>query len=210
MSGDITLQTIPLPMQLDGHTKDIFFHVTTLSCTPDYLGLPWLQMHNPKVDWSIPHFEFCKYCPCQERIIPVSDLPPGPSWEPQKPQQKQIILRVIFINTTSLQLASQHNQSSYAYINLTSEEAYIKIDNELPSFYQDFQDVLEKKNEDAPPEHRPYDCPIDLEQGTTPPYGAFIVSHKMSPKPYMNTSKKILPKASSTILSPLQEFPCYS
>ena len=35
----------------------------------------------------------------------------------------------------------------------------------------------------------------------------FIVSHKMSPKPCMNTSKKILPKASSAIL---QEFPYYS
>ena len=38
----------------------------------------------------------------------------------------------------------------------------------------------------------------------------FIVSHKMSPKPYMNTSKKILPKASSAILNALQKLPYYS
>ena len=37
-----------------------------------------------------------------------------------------------------------------------------------------------------------------------------IVSHKMSPKPCMNTSKKILAKASSTILNPLHELPYYS
>ena len=38
----------------------------------------------------------------------------------------------------------------------------------------------------------------------------FIVSYKMSPKFCMNILKEILPKASSAILSPLQELPYYS
>ena len=41
----------------------------------------------------------------------------------------------------------------------------------LPSKYEDFGDVFEKKNVDLLPEHRPYDCLIDLQEGASPPFG---------------------------------------
>ena len=41
----------------------------------------------------------------------------------------------------------------------------------LPSKCGDFADVFEKKNVDHLPEHWPYDCPIDLQEGTSPPFG---------------------------------------
>ena len=41
----------------------------------------------------------------------------------------------------------------------------------LPSKYDDFKDVFEKKNVDDLPEHRRYDCPIDLQEGVNPPSG---------------------------------------
>ena len=41
----------------------------------------------------------------------------------------------------------------------------------FPSKYNDFSDVFEKKNADRLPEHRPYDCPIDLKDGACPPFG---------------------------------------
>ena len=41
----------------------------------------------------------------------------------------------------------------------------------LPSKYEDFRDVFEKKNVDRLPEHRPYDCLIDLQEGVSPPFG---------------------------------------
>ena len=41
----------------------------------------------------------------------------------------------------------------------------------LPSKYKDFGDVFEKKNDDYLLEHRPYDCPIDLQEGASPPFG---------------------------------------
>ena len=37
--------------------------------------------------------------------------------------------------------------------------------------YQEFQDVFEKKNVDTLPKHRSYDCSIDLQEGTQPPFG---------------------------------------
>jgi hypothetical protein len=32
----------------------------------------------------------------------------------------------------------------------------------LPTRYKEYQDVFEKKNADLVPQHRPYDCTIDL------------------------------------------------
>ncbi len=41
----------------------------------------------------------------------------------------------------------------------------------LPEKYKDFVDVFEKNNVDQLLAHRPYDCPIDLEEGHSPPFG---------------------------------------
>jgi hypothetical protein len=37
--------------------------------------------------------------------------------------------------------------------------------------YKEFQDVFEKKYADILPEHRPYDCAIDLQDGAQLPFG---------------------------------------
>jgi hypothetical protein len=46
-----------------------------------------------------------------------------------------------------------------------------KSNNPLPSKYEDIQDVFKKKNADCLPEHRPYDFPIDLQEGANTPFG---------------------------------------
>jgi len=44
------------------------------------------------------------------------------------------------------------------------------LHHEIPSQYKEFKDVFEKKNANTLPEHRPYDCAIDLE-GAQLPFG---------------------------------------
>jgi len=41
----------------------------------------------------------------------------------------------------------------------------------LPEKYKDLVDVFEKIDADQLPAHSPYDCPIDLEEGHSPPFG---------------------------------------
>jgi hypothetical protein len=43
--------------------------------------------------------------------------------------------------------------------------------HEIHSQYKDYKDVFKKKNVDIFPKHQPYDCMIDLEKGTQPPFG---------------------------------------
>ena len=41
----------------------------------------------------------------------------------------------------------------------------------LPEQYKPYQDVFEKKNADILPQHRPYDCTIDIKDGAQVPFG---------------------------------------
>ncbi len=45
------------------------------------------------------------------------------------------------------------------------------LQHEIPIQYQDYKYVFENKNEDTLPEHWPYDCAINLEEKTQPPFG---------------------------------------
>ena len=42
---------------------------------------------------------------------------------------------------------------------------------QLPKKYTEFSDVFDKVKANKLPEHRPYDCPIDLQPGKEPPWG---------------------------------------
>ena len=42
---------------------------------------------------------------------------------------------------------------------------------QLPKKYTEFSDVFDKVKANRLPEHRPYDCPIDLQPGKDPPWG---------------------------------------
>ena len=49
----ITHQTELLPLLVAGnHRESIAFHVISSTHAPLVLGLPWLQLHNPVLDWA--------------------------------------------------------------------------------------------------------------------------------------------------------------
>jgi hypothetical protein len=47
----------------------------------------------------------------------------------------------------------------------------VKAHEALPTCYKEYQDVFEKKNTDLLPQHRPYDCVVDLHKDTHPSFG---------------------------------------
>jgi hypothetical protein len=47
----------------------------------------------------------------------------------------------------------------------------VKGPEALPTGYKEYQDVFEKKNVNLFPQYRPYDCTIDLQEGTQLPFG---------------------------------------
>jgi hypothetical protein len=47
----------------------------------------------------------------------------------------------------------------------------IQEPTKLPTKYEEYRDVFEKKNADTLPQHRPYDCGIELQEDAQPPFG---------------------------------------
>ena len=54
-SGAITEATIPLVLQVGAHHEVLMFYLITTPRHPIFLGLSWLETHDPTVDW-------CNYC----------------------------------------------------------------------------------------------------------------------------------------------------
>ncbi|KAH8972067.1 hypothetical protein BDL97_02G174900 [Sphagnum fallax] len=71
----------------------------------------------------------------------------------------------------------------------------------LPDKYKDFVDVFEKINADKLPANSPYDCPIDLEEGHSPPFGPIYGYRNRNSKPCVITLLKTLPRGSFSIPS---------
>ncbi len=87
--------------------------------------------------------------------------------------QKTNPIRIIFVGAVLFYQAAKNLQVFTIYVNLAnnnnpqSEPKLVK----LPKKYKDFANVFEKNKVDQLPEHHPYDCPIDLEEGQLAPFG---------------------------------------
>ncbi len=77
--------------------------------------------------------------------------------------------KALFVETRTFMQAAKKGDtfSIYDFPTLDVES----LPHEIPSQYKEFKDMREKKNVDTLPKHCPYDCTIDLEEGTQPPFG---------------------------------------
>lgn len=86
MLAHVTHRTIPVSLQLSGnHHEAISFFLIPSPSSPVVLGLPWLKLHNPHIDWvtvSITNWSLFCHSHCLHSAIP-STLATTPS--PPKP-----------------------------------------------------------------------------------------------------------------------------
>ena len=76
------------------------------------------------------------------------------------------------LNNISRKLTQRGTERRNVYICDNNNANTISTKAEyLPTKYQEFQDVFNKDKASRLPEHRPYDCPIDLQPGKDPPWG---------------------------------------
>jgi hypothetical protein len=58
-------------MTINHHTEDIRLHCITIGNAPVILGLPWLKLHNPTIDWRAHRLSFHSD-KCAERCLTTS------------------------------------------------------------------------------------------------------------------------------------------
>jgi hypothetical protein len=91
----------------------------------------------------------------------------------ENPTQKTNLVRIFFDRAVPFYRLAKNFQVFTIHVNPAnnknpqSEPKPVKF----PEKYKDFIDVFEKNKVYQFPEHRPYDCPIDLEEGHSPPFG---------------------------------------
>lgn len=165
-SGPIISATIPIEVSLGLLRCRISFNIMKSPANPIILGLPWLELHNPHIDW--------KTHSVQPRPTPRSFMhhEVKSSFYEKSPTVSSIQVNIISLKEfieeghknsgTSFAISTQpHSNNS-----TTSTSSGL-----IPPEYHDYLDVFDKEKATILPQHRSYDCPIDLEEGKKPPFG---------------------------------------
>ena len=155
VSSSISFETIPIWLCLGSHKERISFDVMPSLSYPLIIGLPWLERHNPVVDWQKRHLSFVN-CECNKLkdIKPVVVL----SYSSSLDQDCASVIRFGdgFEDDEILE-----NKVDVSNEDLTS----------IPEPYISFKDVFSVKEADLLPEHRKYDCEITLKSSDcVPPF----------------------------------------
>jgi hypothetical protein len=66
----------------------------------------------------------------------------------------------LFIGARAFMRAAKTGTPFVIYATPISKETTTSTN--IPTQYKEFEDIFEKKNADILPEHRPYDCAIDI------------------------------------------------
>ena len=162
ISGDVTHETKPLDISLEGHRSTVVFNVISSPSNPLILGLSWLDRNNPDIDWNKRKLTF-------QTISSPSRYPvvtPKPC--PHRLQRSKIEVPLM-IGARAFMRAAKKGNTFAIYATPTSQS--IQRPTELPAQYKQYCDVIEKKNADTLPQHQPYDCSIELQEGAQPPFG---------------------------------------
>ena len=146
-SGDVVYEIQPLEVILGEQISSIVFNIIKSPTSPIILGLPWFELHNPNIDWRT------------RRISSRSRQP-----------KKKTTLRPLFVGAKAFMRTTKQSTPFVIYTALVGEPTN-QPTSLLPTQYEDFKDVFEKKNADILPQHRPYDCAIELQEGAEPPFG---------------------------------------
>lgn len=150
-SGNITYETKPLKICLENHRSNIVFNVIKTPSCPVILGLSWLDKYNPSIDWKLRKVTF-----------PTNSLK-------EESTKIKFTNKPLFIGARTFMKEAKQSTPFVIFATPAKENATSTL--VIPEQYEEFKDVFEKKNADMLPEHRPYDCAIDLQEGTHPPFG---------------------------------------
>ena len=174
-----TAPTAPAAVNLllhfsSGDKQTIMFYITPLeaSCTI-VLGHNWLTRYNLLIDWVLGSIKFCS--PLQtDSLMSPETVAMAPLSSNPLTLTPLIAPKVSFINTAAFTRLSKMDDNQVYQLFLsnktTPNDAPVNMTGVLPD-YHEFTNIFSKTHTSTPTPHRPYNLKIELEEGTSPPFG---------------------------------------
>ena len=153
--------TLPLKLSIGNHTEGMQFRVLESCRHSVILGYDWLFQHNLIIDWKTPSLTFSR-CLCNG--LPSSVPVIG---EPLNRASPESSAKVI-LPQAAIRLDSTTEQDDLSEDEADDEETIRSL---LPVQYSSFSDVFSEKAANLLPDHRPFDCSIELKDPSMiPPF----------------------------------------
>lgn len=196
-SGAITHHSALSTLSISGHEENISLDITSLGNYPVILGLPWLSLHNPEIDWKNQSIIFnSKHC--LNQCIPSRSQPDTPVLGDQShkvidtqstpPIQSRLETpipppRISLVSVAAFRLALKKTDCVYGFNTPAPYHEPDQWDDDdkdpdlltlrklIPTQFHHHLDVFRKSNFDKLPEHSKYDHSIPLEGDLQPPFG---------------------------------------
>ena len=138
------------------------------------LGHNWLTCFNPLIDWVLGSITFCSLLQTDSLTSPETVALAPISSETLTPLTLLVALKVSFVNTAAFAHLSKMDNTQVYQLFLsnksTPDDALVNMTG-VPSDYHDFTNIFSKTCACTPAPHRPYNLKIELEEGTSPPFG---------------------------------------
>ena len=115
-----------------------------------YLPMSWLSEHNPDIDWSLGKIKW-RSDHCKKHCLPSS-------------------IKIEYM-TEEQMLREPKDQIHVFGMAVFHDEDGEDISLRLIDYYKDYADIFSEEKIHALPEHGKYDHKIELQPGTTPPFG---------------------------------------
>ena len=141
--------TDPMHLQHRNHYTNGQFEASPMEAAIDlFLPFEWIQQHPPQRAWTNKEIRF-NSARCLDECTKLGSAPFSLTWDESilYDEEAWLIGYVLAIKETEDPLAS------------------------VPVEFRQYLGIMGKEAADVLPEHRPYDCKIDLKEGTTAPWG---------------------------------------
>ena len=164
---------LPLPFR-SSNKQTVMFYITPLeaSCIA-VLGHNWLTCYNPLIDWVLGSIKFCSLLQTDSLMSPETVAMALLSSN-SLTLTLLIALKVSFVNAAAFAHLSQmdNNQVYQLFLSdkTTPDDTPVNMTG-VPPDYHEFTNVFSKTHASVPTPHWPYDLKIELEEGTSPPFG---------------------------------------
>ena len=110
-SGPVTHRTIPVLTCINNHEESISYYIVSSRHHGIILGLPWLHLHNPAINWKIQSLLFSD-SGCSAHLVPCLPSAPVPTSVSPVSHQESVILPVPTLPTSDLSVSHKTTPAS--------------------------------------------------------------------------------------------------